>query len=90
MQIDVFEYNFPLPFQKLLNKNNGDELAATRKRKEHCQHPVDSLRTPECVKCAWYDGRKSWQIKPYVFQQDSDPSHKALKTQDYMDGREFS
>ncbi|KAM3170945.1 hypothetical protein ACTXT7_017596 [Hymenolepis weldensis] len=26
----------------------------------------------------------------YVFQQDSAPSHKALKTQDWMDGREFS
>ncbi|KAM3179854.1 hypothetical protein ACTXT7_017456, partial [Hymenolepis weldensis] len=28
--------------------------------------------------------------RPYVFQQDSTPSHGALDTQDYMDGREFS
>ncbi|KAM3177819.1 hypothetical protein ACTXT7_003762 [Hymenolepis weldensis] len=27
----------------------GDELAAMRKRKEHCQRPADSLRTPEFV-----------------------------------------
>ncbi|KAM3181725.1 hypothetical protein ACTXT7_013805 [Hymenolepis weldensis] len=28
--------------------------------------------------------------RPYVFQQDSAPSHRALKTRDWMDGREFS
>ncbi|KAM3180098.1 hypothetical protein ACTXT7_016967, partial [Hymenolepis weldensis] len=27
--------------------------------------------------------------RPHVFQQDSAPSHKALESQDYMDGREF-
>ncbi|KAM3182025.1 hypothetical protein ACTXT7_013221 [Hymenolepis weldensis] len=27
--------------------------------------------------------------RPYVFQQDSAPSHKALKFQDWMDGRDF-
>ncbi|KAM3179792.1 hypothetical protein ACTXT7_017591, partial [Hymenolepis weldensis] len=33
-----------------LNENNGDKLAATRKRKEHCQRSAESLRTSEFVK----------------------------------------
>ncbi|KAM3188202.1 hypothetical protein ACTXT7_000781 [Hymenolepis weldensis] len=36
--------------KELLNENNGDELAATSKRKYHCQRPADSLRTPEFVR----------------------------------------
>ncbi|KAM3181526.1 hypothetical protein ACTXT7_014198 [Hymenolepis weldensis] len=36
--------------KELLNGNNGDELAATRKRKQHCQRSADSLRTSESVR----------------------------------------
>ncbi|KAM3180191.1 hypothetical protein ACTXT7_016796 [Hymenolepis weldensis] len=35
---------------ELLNENGGDELATTRKRKEHCQLSAHSLRTPELVR----------------------------------------
>ncbi|VDL18924.1 unnamed protein product [Hymenolepis diminuta] len=35
---------------ELLNENNGGEMAATRKKKEHCQLSADSLRTPEFVR----------------------------------------
>ncbi|KAM3177689.1 hypothetical protein ACTXT7_004021 [Hymenolepis weldensis] len=31
-------------------KSAGSNLATTRKRKEHCQRPADSLRTPEFVR----------------------------------------
>ncbi|KAM3171269.1 hypothetical protein ACTXT7_016955 [Hymenolepis weldensis] len=34
-----------------VNENDGDELGATRKRKqEHCQRSADSLTTPEFVR----------------------------------------
>ncbi|KAM3182034.1 hypothetical protein ACTXT7_013213 [Hymenolepis weldensis] len=36
--------------KELLNENNGDELATTRKRKQHCQRSADSLRTPEFLR----------------------------------------
>ncbi|KAM3177469.1 hypothetical protein ACTXT7_004498 [Hymenolepis weldensis] len=91
------------------SENNGDELAATRKRKEHCQHSADSsLRRPEfvaghvsAVADAYVETLQTIAVKPswidsvangraYVFQLDSAPSHKALKIQDYMNGREFS
>ncbi|VUZ47479.1 unnamed protein product [Hymenolepis diminuta] len=36
--------------KELLNENNGDELAATSKRKQHCQRSADSLTTPEFVR----------------------------------------
>ncbi|KAM3183934.1 hypothetical protein ACTXT7_009364 [Hymenolepis weldensis] len=43
--------SFPCKVGKdLLNENNGGELVSTRKRKEHCQPPVDSLGTPEFVR----------------------------------------
>ncbi|KAM3180055.1 hypothetical protein ACTXT7_017051 [Hymenolepis weldensis] len=36
--------------KELLNENNGDELAATRKRKQHYERSADSLRTSEFIK----------------------------------------
>ncbi|KAM3176419.1 hypothetical protein ACTXT7_006542 [Hymenolepis weldensis] len=40
--------------KELLNENDRDELAAMRKRKQHCQRSIDSLihslRTPEFVR----------------------------------------
>ncbi|VUZ39689.1 unnamed protein product, partial [Hymenolepis diminuta] len=33
-----------------VNENNGDELAASGKRKEHCQRFADTLRTSELVR----------------------------------------
>ncbi|KAM3186381.1 hypothetical protein ACTXT7_004446 [Hymenolepis weldensis] len=44
---------------------------------------VETLQTI-VVKPPWKDNLA------YAFQQDSVPSHKALKTQDWMDGQEFS
>ncbi|KAM3188208.1 hypothetical protein ACTXT7_000706 [Hymenolepis weldensis] len=124
--------------RELLNENNGDGLAATNKRKQHCQHSADSLIKPEfvrkvhgmidespgksmcdilpnifkCLKEQQYGHRvnadahvETLQIivvkppwidsvanrgRPYVFHQDSAPSHKALKTRDWLDDREFS
>ncbi|VUZ49491.1 unnamed protein product [Hymenolepis diminuta] len=38
--------------EALLNENNEDELAAMRKRKQHCQHSDDAFRTPEFVRNA--------------------------------------
>ncbi|KAM3174703.1 hypothetical protein ACTXT7_010008 [Hymenolepis weldensis] len=38
------------PYFKLLNEINLDELAATSKRKEHCQHSAHSLTAPEFVR----------------------------------------
>ncbi|KAM3179548.1 hypothetical protein ACTXT7_000437 [Hymenolepis weldensis] len=37
--------------KELLNINNGDELVATRKRKQHYHCPADSFTTPEFVRC---------------------------------------
>ncbi|KAM3178570.1 hypothetical protein ACTXT7_002273 [Hymenolepis weldensis] len=49
---------------------------------------VEALQTiavkPPCIDSVANGGR------PYIFQQDSAPSHKALKTQDWMDDPEFS
>ncbi|KAM3173490.1 hypothetical protein ACTXT7_012401 [Hymenolepis weldensis] len=36
--------------KELLNKNNGDELAATRRRKQYRRRSAYSLRTPEFVR----------------------------------------
>ncbi|VDL59645.1 unnamed protein product [Hymenolepis diminuta] len=36
--------------KKLLNEDNGAELAATRKRKRRCQRSTDSLKTPGFVR----------------------------------------
>ncbi|VUZ50375.1 unnamed protein product [Hymenolepis diminuta] len=50
------------------------------------------VKTPQIivVKLPWTDSVADEGRPLNVFQQDSAPSHKALKTQDYMDGREFS
>ncbi|KAM3170963.1 hypothetical protein ACTXT7_017561 [Hymenolepis weldensis] len=49
---------------------------------------VETLQTivvkPSCIDSVASGGRLC------VFQQDSAPFHKALKTQDWMDSREFS
>ncbi|KAM3177970.1 hypothetical protein ACTXT7_003508 [Hymenolepis weldensis] len=37
----------------------------------------------------WIDSVANGVRPPYVFQQDSAPSHKAVKTQDWMGGREL-
>ncbi|KAM3176390.1 hypothetical protein ACTXT7_006600 [Hymenolepis weldensis] len=37
-----------------------------------------------------WKGTKANGGRPYGFQQESAPSHKPLKTQDWMDGRKFS
>ncbi|KAM3173133.1 hypothetical protein ACTXT7_013087 [Hymenolepis weldensis] len=50
---------------------------------------VETLQTI-LVKQPWIDSVASGGKPPYAFQQDSPPSHKALKTQDWMDGRESS
>ncbi|KAM3170956.1 hypothetical protein ACTXT7_017575 [Hymenolepis weldensis] len=51
---------------------------------------VETLQTI-IVKPPWMDSVvNNGGRPPYVFQQDSPPSHKALETQDWMDGREFS
>ncbi|KAM3177201.1 hypothetical protein ACTXT7_005012 [Hymenolepis weldensis] len=42
------------------------------------------------VKPPWIDGVVSGRPPLHIFQQDSPPPHKALKTQDWMDGDEFS
>ncbi|VUZ43033.1 unnamed protein product [Hymenolepis diminuta] len=102
--------------KELLNENKGDELTATRKRRqEHCQRSADSLRRPEfaihaheglrvsgdvdvyleilqtvVIRPPWIDKVANGGRPPYAFQQDSAPFHKALKTQDWMDGRKFS
>ncbi|VUZ55884.1 unnamed protein product, partial [Hymenolepis diminuta] len=39
--------------KELVNEKNGDEWAATRKRKGHCQRSdslIYSFETPECVR----------------------------------------
>ncbi|KAM3185683.1 hypothetical protein ACTXT7_005853 [Hymenolepis weldensis] len=48
---------------------------------------VETLQTI-VIKPPWIDGVANG--RPHVFQQDSAPSLKALKIQDWMDGREFS
>ncbi|KAM3177455.1 hypothetical protein ACTXT7_004484 [Hymenolepis weldensis] len=47
---------------------------------------VETLQTI-AVKPSWIDSVANGRA--YVFQLDSAPSHKALKIQDYMNGREF-
>ncbi|KAM3180955.1 hypothetical protein ACTXT7_015296 [Hymenolepis weldensis] len=42
------------------------------------------------VKPPWIDSVANGGRPPYVLQQDSPPFHKALKSQDWTDGREFS
>ncbi|KAM3176656.1 hypothetical protein ACTXT7_006100 [Hymenolepis weldensis] len=49
-RILIIARSFICKVRKELNENNADELAVTRKRKEHCQRPADSLRTPEFVR----------------------------------------
>ncbi|KAM3177028.1 hypothetical protein ACTXT7_005329 [Hymenolepis weldensis] len=60
--------------KKLLNENNADELAATRKRKqEHGQRSVDSLGRPEFVRrvhdtMEGNPGKSMLDILPNIFQ----------------------
>ncbi|KAM3187573.1 hypothetical protein ACTXT7_002074, partial [Hymenolepis weldensis] len=62
--------------KELLNENNGDELAAMRKRKQHCQRSANSLthNTWVCEKSAWHgmmdenSGKSMRDILPKVFK----------------------
>ncbi|KAM3172040.1 hypothetical protein ACTXT7_015362 [Hymenolepis weldensis] len=49
---------------------------------------VETLQTI-AVKLPWIDSVTNG-VRPYVFQQELAPSHKAPKTLEYMDGQEFS
>ncbi|KAM3175539.1 hypothetical protein ACTXT7_008302 [Hymenolepis weldensis] len=74
--------SFLYKVRKRLNENNGDELATMRRRKQHCRRSADSIRTPEFVRRPpWIDSVANGG-RPYAFQQDSAPSHKAPKAQD--------
>ncbi|KAM3182447.1 hypothetical protein ACTXT7_012366 [Hymenolepis weldensis] len=60
---------------------------ALQTHSEHLNVYVETLQT--IVKPPWIDSVANGG-RPYTFQQDLAPSHKALKIQDWMDDQEFS
>ncbi|VDL59278.1 unnamed protein product [Hymenolepis diminuta] len=63
---------FVYKVRKQLNENNEDELATTRKRKQHCQRSADSLTAPEFVRRVHYmmdknSGNSTRHILPNIF-----------------------
>ncbi|KAM3178891.1 hypothetical protein ACTXT7_001638 [Hymenolepis weldensis] len=80
--------------KELLNENNGVTSTRTSKSVEEMINgyvradPTEVPTTMHAREVSRYNSVAN--EKNPIFQQDSAPSHKALKTQDWMDSQEFS